>query len=174
MSADADEEPGLTRLRAMPLTEAEAVLFTCCASKEWASAVAARLPACTSLGALLGVAEQAWWALSPDHWREALNAHPKIGDRTAAGSTEGREQSAMETAGPALREAIAEGNLAYEQRFAMTYVVRAAGRSPAEMLLILRERLENDPEAELRVASAQQVEITRVRLVALLDEAAGA
>jgi 2-oxo-4-hydroxy-4-carboxy--5-ureidoimidazoline (OHCU) decarboxylase len=80
----------------------------------------------------------------------------------------------MDTAGPAIREAIAEGNHEYERRFAMTYVVRAAGRSPAEMLLLLRQRLGNDPDTELRIAAAEQAEITRLRLLDLLSQAAAA
>jgi OHCU decarboxylase len=171
---DADEHAGLQRLRAMPSTETETVLLTCCASKGWAGEVASRLPACASLDELLSAAQDAWWKLSPDDWREALNAHPKIGERTANGSQEGREQSSMDSSGPAIREAIAAGNLAYERRFAMTYVVRAAGRSPAEMLLILRQRLDNDPQTELRVAAAEQAEITHLRLVDMLNQAAAA
>jgi OHCU decarboxylase len=174
VSGDTDEHGGLERLRAMSYTETEVVLFTCCASKGWARAVATGLPGCASLEELLSLAEGAWWKLTPGNWREALNAHPKIGERTAAGSREGREQSSMESAGPAMQEAIAEGNLAYEQRFGMTYVVRATGRSPAEMLLILQQRLDNDPEVELRVAAAQQAEITRLRLVDVLSQTAAA
>ncbi len=35
------------------------------------------------------------------------------------------------------------------------------------MLSALTERMSNDPEAELRVAAAQQAEITRLRLARL-------
>lgn len=150
------------------------MLFACCASKKWVSAVALGLTSCASPEALAALAEQVWWSLDPDDWRATLNSHPKIGERPARGSQEGREQSSMDTAGPAIREAIAEGNRQYERRFAMTYVVRAAGRSPAEMLLMLRRRLDNDPETELRVAAAEQSEITRLRLLELLSDAAAA
>jgi 2-oxo-4-hydroxy-4-carboxy--5-ureidoimidazoline (OHCU) decarboxylase len=46
----------------------------------------------------------------------------------------------------------------------MTYVVRARGRSPGELLLLLRQRLGNEPEVELRIAAGEQAEITRLRL----------
>jgi allantoicase len=159
-------------LQQMSLPEREAALLACCASKRWAAAVASMLSTCRGLDAVLASAEQVWWELTTDDWREALVGHPRIGERTRAGSREAREQGSMDGAGPALREAIAEGNRAYELRFGMTYVVRAAGRSPAEMLLILRQRLRNDPETELRVAAGQQIEITRLRLADLLTQAA--
>ena len=118
--------------------------------------VSERLEECADDQELFNLSDNVWWLLSPGDWREALDAHPKIGERTPEGSREGREQGAMESAGPALREAIAEGNRAYEERFGMTYVVRARGRNPAELLLLLRRRLENDPVEELRVAAAEQ------------------
>ncbi len=168
MTVEAAADEALVRLKMMPAAERESLLFSCCASRRWVSAVASQLPDCDSVDELMATAELAWWALAPQDWREALQAHPRIGERTRAGSQEGREQGSMSVAGPAVRDAIAEGNLAYEQRFGMTYVVRAAGRSPWEMLLILRQRLDNEPEAELRVAAGQQAEITRLRLAAAL------
>jgi OHCU decarboxylase len=123
---------------------------------------------------VLALAEQAWWELDADDWREALDAHPRIGERTEPGSREAHEQGSMSRADEAIREEIASGNRAYEQRFGMTYVVRAVGRSPTEMLAMLRERLGNDPQAELRVAAAQQAEITRLRLIELLREMSAA
>jgi allantoicase len=130
----------------------------------WAARVANGLDSCADEAALHELSERVWWELSPSDWREALDAHPKIGDRPPVGSQESREQGAMDTAGPALRDEIAEGNLAYEARFGMTYVVRARGRSPGELLLLLRQRLGNQAEAELRIAAGEQAEITRLRL----------
>ncbi len=166
--------PGLARLRRLSTVDRVAALYGCCASARWAVAVAERLDGCADDCALYALATELWWGLSPGDWREALDAHPKIGERTAAGSKEGREQGAMESAGPALRDAIAEGNLAYEQRFGMTYVVRARGRDAAELLLLLRRRLTNSPEAELRVAAGEQAEITLLRLADVLAESAAA
>lgn len=174
MNADPGDSNGLRRLRGLPLADQVAILFGCCASTRWAVTVADRLAECVDEEALLALSEEVWWELSPGDWREALDAHPKIGQRTEAGSREGQEQGAMASAGPALREAIAEGNVAYEQRFGMTYVVRALGRSPAELLLMLRKRLENQPEEELRIAAGEQAEITRLRLSAALAQAVAA
>jgi 2-oxo-4-hydroxy-4-carboxy-5-ureidoimidazoline decarboxylase len=118
---------------------------------------------------VLEAAAEAWAALGPEDWREALAAHPRIGDRTTAGSQESREQSATAGADEALLAEIAAGNLAYEDKFGMTYVVRASGRSLEELLAILRSRMDNAAEDELVVAAAEQAEITALRLDRLLD-----
>jgi OHCU decarboxylase len=148
----------------MSIAERAEVLRGCCASMHWAALVAQQLDGCADGDALLELGERVWWELTPADWREALDAHPKIGDRPPEGSQESREQGAMATAGPALRDEIADGNVAYEARFGMTYVVRARGRSPGELLLLLRQRMDNQPEAELRIAAGEQAQITRLRL----------
>jgi OHCU decarboxylase len=159
-------------LRAKSVAERAEVLRGCCASLRWASRVAGQLDSCADEAALHELSERVWWELTPSDWREALDAHPKIGDRPPEGSQESREQGSMATAGPALRDEIADGNRAYEARFGMTYVVRARGRSPGELLLMLRQRLENEPEAELRIAAGEQAEITRLRLADVVQDGA--
>ncbi len=61
-----------------------------------------------------------------------------------------------------------EGNVAYEQRFGQVFLIRAAGRSPEEMLAELRRRLTNDPETERRGVVYQLAQITRLRTEKLL------
>jgi len=55
----------------------------------------------------------------------------------------GTRDSAMET-----MAALAAGNREYETRFGYIFIVCATGKTSAEMLAILRERLTNDPEHE--------------------------
>jgi OHCU decarboxylase len=67
-----------------------------------------------------------------------------------------------------VREAIADANRAYEERFGRIYIVCATGKSAEEMLAICRARLENPPDVELRVAAEEQRKITHIRLSKLL------
>lgn len=143
-------------------------LFTCCGSRAWAAELARVFATQWPHPDPLAAGETLWWRLGASDWLEALAVHPRIGDRPPAGSRERAEQAAAENADAEVLAAIAAGNAAYEQRFGMTYVVRAAGRSAPEMLAMLRERLANDPADELRIAAAQQWEITRLRLELLL------
>jgi len=74
-----------------------------------------------------------------------------------------------EQASAAERAALVEGNRAYEARFGQPFIVCASGKSPAEMLALLRERLNNEPDAELRAAVGEQRRITSLRLSRLLE-----
>jgi len=149
--------------------DAGALLLTACGSPAWADAVAQGWPY-ADLPALLAAGRRAWEAQPPQQWLAALAAHPRIGDRPPAGSQELREQAAAEHADPAVLTEIAAGNAAYESRFGYTFVVRASGRTAAEMLAALSERLSHEPAQELRVAAAQQWEITALRLRRLHEE----
>jgi len=178
----APTEPGrqalaMRWLDALSPGAAKEELLACCGSEDWADAVVARRPFGT-LDELLAVAEQEWWRLPEPAWLEAFTAHPRIGERptvpsaapTSARATvvgldaPRREQAAMDSASAELRAAMAEGNEAYEERFGYIFLIRAAGRTAAEMLTLLRERLDNDAASELRVAAGQQAEITAMRL----------
>jgi allantoicase len=78
------------------------------------------------------------------------------------------EQAGVGGADPGVLAALAEGNLAYERRFGHVFLISASGRGADELLAALHRRLDNDPEAELGVAAAEQRTITRLRLGKLL------
>jgi 2-oxo-4-hydroxy-4-carboxy-5-ureidoimidazoline decarboxylase len=103
----------------------------------------------------------------------ALAAHPRIGDRVAGSSAEAessrREQSSMADADAATREALLEGNRAYEERFDHVFLIRAAGRTPEEMLGELRRRLGNDEAAERAEVTEQLAQISGLRVKALVS-----
>jgi 2-oxo-4-hydroxy-4-carboxy-5-ureidoimidazoline decarboxylase len=65
-----------------------------------------------------------------------------------------------------------EANVAYEQRFDRVFLIRAAGRSPAEMLAEARRRLGNDPETERAEVAEQLGQIARLRVEKLLESGA--
>ncbi|MBA2732000.1 MAG: bifunctional allantoicase/OHCU decarboxylase, partial [Acidobacteria bacterium] len=67
------------------------------------------------------------------------------------------------------RLALAEANREYERKFGHIYIVCATGKTADEMLLILKERLRNDADKELRVAAEEQRKITHLRLGKLLE-----
>ena len=55
----------------------------------------------------------------------------------------------------------------------MPFIVRAAGRSGEEMLDLLHQRLDNDPDDEVAVAAGEQRRITELRLRRMLCMDAG-
>ena len=91
---------------------------------------------------------------------EALDAHPAIG----AGGLSARsaaEQGAE--AEPAVAAELARLNEAYEERFGFRFVVFVNRRPKAEILDVLRERLERPREEELETALSELVAIARDR-----------
>jgi allantoicase len=179
------ERWGLRWLNALPAEQASSELLACCGSTAWAARMAAARPFADA-AALAATADQVWDALAPDDWLEAFAAHPRIGERAggagaapgappggASPATPGASWSSAEQAGvgeadPEVLAALAEGNRAYERRFGHVFLIFASGRKASELLAALQERLDNDPEAELRVAAGEQRKITRLRLQKLL------
>jgi 2-oxo-4-hydroxy-4-carboxy-5-ureidoimidazoline decarboxylase len=152
---------------ALPADRAEEQLAACCAARAWVARMVAGRPY-ADVDALLTASDRAVRELGPADLAEALAAHPRIGQRVAGSSPEAawsrQEQSGMADADTGVRAALREGNLAYEERFDQVFLIRAAGRSPAEMLAELRRRLGNDPETEQREVAEQLRQITRLRL----------
>lgn len=63
-----------------------------------------------------------------------------------------------------LAAAMAEANAAYEERFGRVFLIRAAGRTPEEMLAEARRRLANDKASEDAEALEQLTQIAILRL----------
>ena len=144
---------------------ARAVLARCCSARRWVEQVLAARPFASD-AELLESAERVWWALGREDWLEAFAGHPRIGARTTDAGAR-REQAGVDGATAATRAALALGNRAYEERFGHVFLVCATGRTAAEMLTALRDRLANDPTTELRIAAGEQAKITRLRLETL-------
>jgi 2-oxo-4-hydroxy-4-carboxy-5-ureidoimidazoline decarboxylase len=150
-----------------PVETAAESLRACNAAPRFAAEVLAGRPY-RNPGTLVARAEEVSRALPWDEVAQALAAHPRIGDRVAGSSAEAqasrREQSAMSDADAEVRAALVEGNRAYEERFDHVFLIRAAGRSPEEMLAELRRRLANDVEAERAEVTEQLAQITALRV----------
>jgi 2-oxo-4-hydroxy-4-carboxy-5-ureidoimidazoline decarboxylase len=163
----------LDDLNEQPAEQASERLRACNAAPSFAAAVLAARPY-PSAEALVARAEEVARALPWDEVAEALAAHPRIGDRVEGSSAEAqasrREQSSMGGADEAVRDALLEGNRAYEQRFDHVFLIRAARRSPEEMLAELRRRLGNDEAAERAEVTEQLAQITGLRVKGLFDE----
>jgi 2-oxo-4-hydroxy-4-carboxy-5-ureidoimidazoline decarboxylase len=157
--------------------QARSALERCCGARAWVEEMVASRPF-RDPGHLRESAARAWWSLGPDDWREAFTHHPRIGDLeslkrrfAATADLASREQGAVARAASATLEALAEGNRAYEERFGYIFIVCASGRSAEEMLAMLRQRLGNDADTEIRIAAGEQMKITGLRLGQLLGDA---
>jgi 2-oxo-4-hydroxy-4-carboxy-5-ureidoimidazoline decarboxylase len=157
----------VSELNALPAGEATRLLLECCGSREWVTRMIALRPFADA-EELLNEADRNWLALGEVDWLEAFAAHPRIGARTTDPTAQ-REQAAALSADDVIKNALALGNADYESRFGFIYIVFATGKSPQEMLELLRKRLNNDRATELRNAAAEQMKITRLRLKRVLE-----
>jgi 2-oxo-4-hydroxy-4-carboxy-5-ureidoimidazoline decarboxylase len=153
---------------AAPVPDAERDVLACCASTAFAKAVAGGRPY-PDTAALLAAVDAAFDALTWDDILESMNGHPRIGDRTAQGGMSAAEQSGAAAAADEVKQALADGNRAYEQRFGHIFLICASGLSGQEMLAQLRARLENNQDAERGVVRAELLKITRLRMTKLLN-----
>lgn len=161
-------------LNRLPFEEARAEFLRCCGSTRWADALARARPF-KDVPAVYAEAGWLWSQTGPDDWKEAISHHPRIGDVDklrerfkATGAWSEQEQKGMEGAGEDIIQALADGNREYEARFGFTFLICATGKSAREMLEHLRERMNNPPALELRIAAGEQAQITRLRLEKLL------
>jgi 2-oxo-4-hydroxy-4-carboxy-5-ureidoimidazoline decarboxylase len=133
----------------------------------WVNEVASAAPFDT-LDQLLAVAHMAATPLSPAEIDEAIAHHPRIGEKPVGDGTaqafSRREQSSIDADDTDLATALAAGNAAYEARFGRVFLIRAAGRSRAEILSELTRRLELDDETELAIVGEQLRDIALLRL----------
>lgn len=141
-------------------------LFECCSSSIWARRVAQGRPF-DSREMFLDRADRVLAELPETEIDQALDGHPRIGGKADNPSSK-REQAAVAGAGNDVLDALAAGNRAYEDKFGHVYLVCATGRSAAELLAILDERLDNDAETERRVLRVELAKINRIRLSRML------
>ena len=92
-----------------------------------------------------------------------LNAHPRIGaDPASLSPVSRREQSG--DADVATLQALAAMNEEYERTFGFRFVVFVAGRSKAEIVPVMRERLRRTRAEELATGIDEFLAIARDRL----------
>lgn len=151
--------------------EVRSLLRPCLDVDRWIDAVAQGRPY-ADVDACLSVARTGAHPLSPEEIESAMAHHPRIGERAGGDSVEAR-QSRQEQAGlgsleGSVSERLAEGNKAYEERFDRVFLIRAAGRTPEEILAELERRMQNSPEDELTETGEQLEQIAALRLEGIL------
>ena len=106
----------------------------------------------------LGRAREVLADLPEEDRVEALANHPRIGERRLAGRS-AAEQGDPTAEDPEVLAELAELNAAYEERFGFRFVVFVNRRPRAEIVPVLRERLERTREEELETGCDELVAI---------------
>ncbi len=95
----------------------------------------------------LGQARKVLADAPEDDQIEALGTHPRIGQRVNISEQAALEQGSDED--PVLLAALAKLNKTYEQKYGFRFVVFVDGRPRAEILSVLRQRLQHSRDEEL-------------------------
>ncbi|MGZ4808989.1 MAG: allantoicase [Thermoanaerobaculia bacterium] len=164
------------------LADPEHDLRSCCGSSKWIAAVSQARPF-ADWSALVAAADRVWSGLEPRDQMEAFRAHPRIGETSrldagdsspsaGLGMTRTRwtadEQSGTRSASNETMNELAKANEEYEKKFGHVFLICATGRTADEMLASARQRMNNDPATELRIAAEEQRKITALRLEKLV------
>ncbi len=99
--------------------------------------------------------------LPDDEKREVLDAHPAIGQRTGLSARSAAEQGA--DADPEVLAELAQLNAEYERRHGFRFVVFVNRRPKAEILRVLKGRIERPTSDELETALGELVAIAEDR-----------
>ena len=159
----------------LPEEKKNELLLQCCGSTAWVDKMLTVFPV-EDLVELLEAAEEKWYECNEEDWREAFDHHPKIGDinslkekfaNTAQWAS--AEQSGVNDASDNVIQELAKANEEYEKKFGNIFIVCATGKSAEQMLSILKERLNNAKEDEIKVAAVEQNKITKIRIEKLFD-----
>jgi allantoicase len=161
---------GFVRFNQLGAKPAIKVFLDCCGSTKWAEQVAKLMPF-RGEDELFAAADSIWWSLSHKDWLEAFHHHPPIGGKKAKGhqsevakKLSKGEQSTAQTAPSEVLRALKDANKLFTEKFGYVFLICATGKTSEEILSSLKQRLDNDPETELRVAAGEQNKITRIRL----------
>jgi 2-oxo-4-hydroxy-4-carboxy-5-ureidoimidazoline decarboxylase len=150
--------------------EAEQWFSQCCAAPKWFQGMVSARPF-TSVDALLDKATEVWQLCGQSDFMTAFEAHPMIGDvnslrkKYAATKTmAGNEQQGANQADEQTLQTLAKANHEYLARHGFIFIICATGLSANTMLQTLLSRLNNDTKTEIRLAAAEQIKITLLRL----------
>ncbi len=129
----------------------------------WVNDVASNAPF-ENLEELLLVAYAEATPLAADEIDQAIAHHPRIGEKPAGTGTAQDFSRAEQGDAAELADELAAGNAAYEQAFGRVFIIRAAGRTRAEILDELNRRMRLDAATELQVVGEQLRDIALLRL----------
>lgn len=168
MAEPMEPPAGLARLNAAAPGDALRLLGEVCASRAWVDAVAARRPY-RDTDELYAASDLAMSGLTEADLDEAMDGHAVIGRPRAGDDQSHREQAGVHGAGADVLAGLADANRAYAERFGHVFLICATGRSAADMLAALRQRLGNDPATERTIAREELRKINRIRLGKLVQ-----
>lgn len=151
-------------------------LEKCCGSSNWIKQIIAQRPY-NNIEKVHQISDETWNNLEDNDYLEAFTHHPQIGDiesmqkkfastaNWAENEQKGSNQASLE-----VLSALKTANQEYLSKFGFIFIVCATGKSAQQMLDLLKQRMPNDKETELKIAATEQNKITHLRIDKLLNK----
>lgn len=162
----------LAAINALPSAQANKVFLEVCHCQRWVEDMC-RLKPFSNSDSLLASAAQCWQKASEPEILEAFLGHKKIGDLNALrdryNTNTQREQGQVLQASEAVLMELHQLNKQYLNKFGFIFIVCATGKSAAEMLALLKQRIDNSRAQEIHIAAQEQAKIIEIRLRKLLE-----
>ncbi|WP_436496135.1 2-oxo-4-hydroxy-4-carboxy-5-ureidoimidazoline decarboxylase [Actinokineospora sp. HUAS TT18] len=158
----------LSRLNAADPEGAIATLLPCCASRRWAGEMVDSRPF-KDLDDLTARSDTIFAELDWPDVREAIDAHPRIGEKATGTGLEARWSRAEQSAAQGGNDELKQANVDYEDRFGHVFLICATGLDAQAILENARRRLANDDNAERVEVREELRKIVALRLAKLGD-----
>ena len=165
----------LARWNSLDPAAAAREVLPCCGSQAWAITLVSKRPF-TDADSVAEASTAVWFSLPAEAWQEAFDSHPRIGQKHAQSTAtdeslrwSAQEQRAALSTDETAKLALEEANRRYEEKFGRIFIVCATGKTPTEILAILKARMHNNATTELHEAAEQQHLITQLRLQRWLE-----
>ena len=160
----------LDELNQLPDAQAYQWFSQCCVAEYWCELMVESLPY-ADLASLLEHCKTAWRQCKQDDFLQAFDGHPMIGDvatlrakYAATKNLASYEQQGTADADEATLQALHRLNHQYLAKHGFIFIICASGLSAHTMLEALQVRLDNDTATEIRLAAAEQLKITLLRI----------
>jgi 2-oxo-4-hydroxy-4-carboxy-5-ureidoimidazoline decarboxylase len=166
----------LVALNSLNSKQAQQWFSQCCAAPQWFNSMANARPF-ADFDAVLQSAKEIWQQCSSSEFLTAFEAHPMIGDvnslrkkYAATKNMASNEQQGANNADEETLHKLASANHEYLSKHGFIFIICANGLTANTMLDALRLRLPNDTATEIKLAAAEQIKITLLRLEKGLEQ----
>ena len=166
----------LSALSQLDDAQASAVFKQCCSASRWVKLMVSAMPF-RSKTAIQNAAARFWKSMRSADYMEAFDSHPKIGEPDSlkkkywsTHSLAANEQSSVEQANDNVLQELVQYNNDYKTKFGYIFIVCATGKTAAEMLKLIKTRINHQPDQEITIAAAEQAKIMSIRIDKLIEE----
>lgn len=164
----------LSELNQLDDAKASEVFNACCSATRWVKRMVFARPF-YSQASMQNDAAMFWKSMQSADYMEAFAGHPKIGDlnllkKKYRNALAANEQSAVEQATDDVLQELARYNDDYETKFGYIFIVCATGKTAAQMLTLIKRRINHRPDKEIIIAAAEQAKIMSIRIDKLFEE----